>query len=1226
MEWQNPNTPSLHYSTAPVQARFLLGPAGSGKTCRCIADIRTELLRSPDGPPLIFLAPKQATFQIERQLLADSDLKGYSRLHILSFERLARFVFDQLHQPVPELLSEEGRVMVLRALLAKHQTKLKIFRASARLTGFATQLSLLLREFQRSRVSPDGLAKLADRVPGTGRLNDKLHDLALLLREYEAWLARRRSDGHNVNDANRLLDLAAEAMAATSVVGQASRLSGGPSKLSEPDNISIPHRTGETPVPRLQIGGLWLDGFAEMTPQEQALLAALMPRCNHATLAFCLDDEPRSEISWLSPWTVVGRTFARCRDALSHLPGVEISVEVLPRNPEQSRFDSSALLELERNWASERNAAFMRQSGHQPLPDKSGVPKATAIQLVACPNIEAEATLAAREIRKHVQAGGRYRDCAVLVRSLDGYHDVLRRVLSRFEIPFFLDRREAVAHHPLAELTRYALRTVSFDWRHEDWFGALKTGLAGDADEDVDALENESLRHGWVGKTWFEALRVPDDAKLGERMNAIRKRVLPPFDAFAKQLVVGQASSLSAGGNEVVDSSDASNAPTFQRTGWKPVPLTGRTLAAAIRELWTSLSVESQLKEWSERTDRMKLNGAAHTTVWTQLNEWLVSVEIAFADEALPLREWLPVLESGLAGMSAGVIPPSLDQVLVGSVDRSRNPDLHTAFVLGVNEGVFPAPPAPGVLLTDYDRLEIEARGVTLGTSQRQQLGHERYFGYIALTRARRRLVVTWTEADADGRTLNPSPFIAAIKRAVPEVNEEKFVPADWTEAVHRDEVLPHVLAECSGTGVSPVSSSLPQETHGRDARATIAALAEFQPARLRLDQARDAVSATRLSEGVAAKLYGNVIATSVSALEEFTACPFHFLAARGLKAEEREEFVVDAREKGSFQHDVLQKFHEHVKREEQDWRDLEPADARQIIRTIGEVVAKEFRGGLMNATEEARFTAAVLIGNLERLIETLIGWAKHNSFDPAEVEVGFGLKGSKLPAWRIELSDGRALKLRGRIDRIDLCRTADGEALVVIADYKSGGKVVNDVKIEHGLELQLLSYLAALTRMPEAGVLFGVDKLAPAGVFYVPLRAKPQSVKTRPELNTDQVANDAAFQHRGRFDGGQLRRFDNRDVKKGDQFKFKLNVSGEFAKTGNDAVPAGGFAELVGSAEAKLRAIGEGIYRGEAAVEPYRLKHETACDLCAYRSVCRFDPWTKPFRKLDKDKEAVRE
>ena len=132
-----------------MQARFLLGPAGSGKTHRCLAEIRAELLKSPEGLPLLLLAPKQATFQLERQLLADGSLAAYTRLQILSFERFAEFVLAEFSPSPPRLLDEEGRVMVLRVLLAQKQKELNIFRATARLPGFAEQLSLLLRELQR---------------------------------------------------------------------------------------------------------------------------------------------------------------------------------------------------------------------------------------------------------------------------------------------------------------------------------------------------------------------------------------------------------------------------------------------------------------------------------------------------------------------------------------------------------------------------------------------------------------------------------------------------------------------------------------------------------------------------------------------------------------------------------------------------------------------------------------------------------------------------------------------------------------------------------------------------------------------------------------------------------------------------------------------------------------------------------------------------------------------
>ena len=84
-----------------MQARFLLGPAGSGKTFRCLAEIRAALRQNAEGPPLVLLAPKQATFQLERQLLAGKELSGYTRLNIFSFERLAQFVLEKLQVAPP---------------------------------------------------------------------------------------------------------------------------------------------------------------------------------------------------------------------------------------------------------------------------------------------------------------------------------------------------------------------------------------------------------------------------------------------------------------------------------------------------------------------------------------------------------------------------------------------------------------------------------------------------------------------------------------------------------------------------------------------------------------------------------------------------------------------------------------------------------------------------------------------------------------------------------------------------------------------------------------------------------------------------------------------------------------------------------------------------------------------------------------------------------------------
>jgi ATP-dependent helicase/nuclease subunit B len=1143
-----------------VQARFLLGPAGSGKTFRCLAEIRAALVAAPAGRPLVLLAPKQATFQLERQLLADPSLNGYTRLHIFSFERLAQFVLDRLELAPPQFLSDEGRVMVLRALLLRHAGELKLYRGSARRPGFAQELGSLLNELQQHQVTPAKLRRLARRDELPSELRGKLHDLALLSEKYADWLR-----DHRLQDGNHLLDFA------TAILRQ---------------------KTLNAQLSTLNFSGLWLDGFAEMTPQELDLLAAVVPACDRATLAFCLDESGPAKNSWLSIWNAVGKSFQQCKQRLEDLPNCEISTELLKRDARKNRFTAQPALQcLEACWQS--------GAGFQPAKNRQDACSTTnnAVRIITCSNAETEAIFTAREILKFVRAGNRFRDCAVLVRNLDSYHQPLARTFRRHDIPFFLDRRESVAQHPLAELTRGALRTIVFDWQPDDWFAALKAGFSPVKEEQIDALENTALAFGWRGEKWRAPL--PD-----ETSESLRKIIFPPFENFLAQL---------------------------NHNKFRPA---GPQLAEALRGLWHDLKVEPTLERWTSEDEKSAVRrppSAIHATVRDQMNAWLENLALAFADEPLPLRDWLPVLEAGLANLTVGVVPPALDQVLIGAVDRARNPDLKLALVMGVNETLFPATPAAQTILTDADRDELT---ISLGPDLRERLAREHYYGYIACTRAREKLVVTCSRHDAAGNSLNPSPFIAHLQQIFPGLETEQFSgEIKLTDAQHVNEIAPVLMAvqperrpparqagdvqrarAVTEAGVPPPFADEAAKTWNE--LLTLPALAELMKS---LDALHEPDASENLSPVFAEKLYSSMLRTSVSRLEEFAACPFRFFVRSGLRADERKIFELDARERGSFQHDVLKTFHEQLMAEGKRWRDLASDEARARVGKIAAGLTENYRDGLLRDTAESRFAARAMAESLQDFVAVIVTWLREqNEFDPAAAELAFDDKpDASAPAWEINLGGGHRLALRGRIDRVDLWRDpAGGGARALVLDYKSSSKKLDKILVENGVQLQLLAYLNVLQHWKNPQAVLGVNRLIPAGVFYVNLRGEYKSGGTRTEILADAgEARRKAYRHTGRFDAKVLDRLDRAGA--ADQFNYRRNNDGSLRKGSVEAMPRVEFEKLLGGVEMQLRKMGESIFSGAAQVDPYRKGRQTPCEFCDYSAACRIDKWTHQYRPL---------
>lgn len=1108
-----------------VRIRFLLGPAGSGKTHQCVEEARARLAASPDGAPLLFIVPKQATYQIERQILAPPGPGGFTRLRIVSFERLASLLFKMSGKAEPPLLDEEGRFMVLRSLLDQGAQELSVFSKSARRAGFAQELSRQLREFEHHQFDPGQLEALAAAEGLPSGLSGKLRDLAALWKAYRAWLKAGR-----LRDGNELPRAACELLA------------------TPPSGNAI------------YFEQIWMDGFAVLTPSERSLLTALIPKCGEAALAFCLDADDGEPLKSFSPWSVVRRTYQACRGEFqAATPEARQSVELLTRSTARGRFAGSRVLAaLEAAWCPGTAAETFPEAETR-----------QAARVVACPSPQGEAEFCAREILKFVRGGGRFREVGLVARVLPPYVTAIRRAFTRHGIPHFLDQREPVSHHPLAELTRGLLGAVAFGFRQPDLFRIFKSGFSGEDPAAIDELENLALEFGLEGRCWLETFGSRLDPKELEWSDPLRARLMEPLARLKADL------------------------------GAEPP---GRILAEGLRNCWEAMGVQRVVGEWAARDQ-----SPVHATVLEQMRAWLLNLERAFDGHPLPLPEWLDVAETGLAALTVGVIPPALDQVMVGSIDRSRNPELRRVFVIGANEGVFPLAHAEESLLTEQDRLSLAERGSPLALGREDRVSLEGFFGYIACTRAREGLVITHALADVAGKRLNPSRFISHLRRILPGLSEEKI--ADFVlvrggagEVEHVSEALPDLLKWRAGGGEVPIPG--------------LAGHAGFPAPLLRGGYLP--YGGERLSAEVARELFKNRLRTSVSGMEAFAACPFKFFAQDTLHARERVLFQFERKEQGIFQHEVLSRFHRELKESGLKWRDIDPGDARDRVGRAGWQVAADQGHDPQSTPEGTRHSIAARI----RVLQDYAAWAVSMNqtaceFDPELSEVALGMEGG-LPGWIIPLDGGGELELRGRIDRVDVRHSPEGATQFIVMDYKSSPQKPDRVKIENGLQLQLIAYAAALRDIKAAaGALLPAGRpLLPVGAFYIPLKAKAAIAKTRGEALDKE--GEEVFPHAGLFDLSALGHFDScPGGQPSGQFQYRLTKAGAPFKGSFNALPAGQFQEWLDRVRALLAEFASRVLSGDIAVSPYRQKAHIPCGLCAHRGVCRTDPWEQSYRAL---------
>src|SRR5699024_6858627 len=119
--------------------------------------------------------------------------------------------------------------------------------------------------------------------------------------------------------------------------------------------------------------------------------------------------------------------------------------------------------------------------------------------------------------------------------------------------------------------------------------------------------------------------------------------------------------------------------------------------------------------------------GREQEQVWNAVVQLLDEMVEITGEESIGLSTFRTMLEAGFDALAYAHVPPTLDHVIVGTVDRPRVSDVKCALLLGVNEGVLPMnPPADG-MINERERALLAEAGLQLAESTERRLLDARF-------------------------------------------------------------------------------------------------------------------------------------------------------------------------------------------------------------------------------------------------------------------------------------------------------------------------------------------------------------------------------------------------------------------------------------------------------------------------------------------------------------------
>ena len=142
-----------------MSLQFIIGGSGSGKTRTLYENLIRQSMEEPDGR-FFALVPEQFTMQTQKEIVMLHPNHGVMNIDIVSFERLAYRVFEELAIENLAVLDDMGKSMVLRRVSSGVRGNLHLFGGHLDKAGFISEIKSMLSEFFQYGITEEKLETL----------------------------------------------------------------------------------------------------------------------------------------------------------------------------------------------------------------------------------------------------------------------------------------------------------------------------------------------------------------------------------------------------------------------------------------------------------------------------------------------------------------------------------------------------------------------------------------------------------------------------------------------------------------------------------------------------------------------------------------------------------------------------------------------------------------------------------------------------------------------------------------------------------------------------------------------------------------------------------------------------------------------------------------------------------------------------------------------------------